>query len=82
MSEVQMANEKKRATRDGKRLLTKDERKVEPPELEAEDEAEQAAIDSFPASDPPSYQPAHAGNPTGMPKPKNPGESNGPNQRR
>lgn len=41
--------------------LTASERKEEPPELDAEDEAELAAMDSFPASDPPSFTPTHAG---------------------
>ena len=74
--------ERKKKARDRERELSNTERSVEPPELESEDEAEQASIDSFPATDPPSYQPAHAGNPTGLPEPRNPGESNGPNQRR
>ena len=58
------------------------ERDAVPPELESEDEAEQASIDSFPASDPPAYTPAHAENPTALPIPRNPRRSNGPNQKR
>ena len=77
-----MPDRKKKANDDGERLLTPDERSAEPPELESEDEAEQASIDSFPASDPPAYTPAHAGNPTAPPAPRNPGKSNGPNQKR
>ncbi|WP_310571022.1 hypothetical protein [Gemmatimonas sp.] len=42
-------------------VLTVAERKEEPPALDAEDEAELAAMDSFPASDPPSFTPSHAG---------------------
>ena len=77
-----MSERKKNPKRDGEQSLTGDERKVEPPELESEDDAEQASIDSFPASDPPSYTPAHAGNPSAPPAPRNPGKSNGPNQKR
>jgi len=77
-----MPDRKKKPNQHGEHALTTDERKVEPPELESEDEAEQASIDSFPASDPPAYTPAHAGNPTAPPAPKNPGKSNGPNQKR
>lgn len=77
-----MTHEKKRATDDGSHLLSKKEQRAEPPVLDPEDAAEQASIESFPASDPPSYTPAHAGHPTALPEPKNPGKSNGPNQRR
>lgn len=51
--------------------LTVTERKEEPPELDAEDEAELAAVDSFPASDPPSFTPSRAGsaNPKPVTKP-------------
>jgi hypothetical protein len=51
--------------------LTATELKEEPPELEAEDEAELAAMDSFPASDPPSFTPTRAGaaNPAPVPPP-------------
>ena len=74
------AEKKKRATRDSQ--VTKDQRKAEPPELEAEDNAERVASNPFRAADAPSYQPANPGNPTGMPRPENPEEQKGPHQRR
>jgi hypothetical protein len=77
-----MTKPKKKATHDGKDLLTTEERGVAPPELESEDDAEQASIDSFPASDPPSYQPAHAGNPTALPIHTKPSKSNRKTHRR
>lgn len=43
--------------------MTEEERAVQPPDPDSEDPVERAAADSFPASDPPSFTPTHAGKP-------------------
>ncbi|MBC7896672.1 MAG: hypothetical protein H7066_14745 [Cytophagaceae bacterium] len=43
--------------------ITEKEREAQPPDPDGEDPVEQAAADSFPASDPPSFTPSRAGKP-------------------
>lgn len=43
--------------------ITEKERAAQPPDPDGDDPVEQAAADSFPASDPPSFTPARAGKP-------------------